>query len=58
MDLYIEKPDYDNIINHCIRKLEGIFYGDETKEKQALGLEYIGKSCVSEYFWLYLYIIE
>ncbi len=38
MNIYIEKKEYDEIINHCKRKLNGTFYSDETKEKQAFGV--------------------
>lgn len=37
MKIYIDKKDYNKIINHCVRKLNGDFYNDETKEKQAFG---------------------
>ena len=37
MKLYIKNKDYENIIAHCIRKLEKKYYDDETKEQQAFG---------------------
>lgn len=38
MKLYIKRKDYDNIIDHCVRKLNSIFYDDETHERQAFGV--------------------
>ena len=34
----IEKNHYDNIIEHCVRKLNEDYYDDETKEQQAFGV--------------------
>ena len=38
MKLYIKDEDYENIITHCMRKLDGIYYDNETKEQQAFGV--------------------
>ena len=38
MKLYIKPKDYENIITHCMRKLNEIYYEDETKEQQAFGV--------------------
>lgn len=38
MNLYISEENYEKIINHCIRKLNKIYYEDETKEQQAFGV--------------------
>lgn len=38
MNIYIKKDDYNNIMNHCIRKLKGNYLSDETKERQAFGI--------------------
>ena len=38
MKLNIKEEDYDKIINHCKRKLNQIYYDDETKEQQAFGV--------------------
>lgn len=56
MKLLMTENDYEKIINHCKRKLDGIFNEDETKENQAFGA-IVGKKvkdgyCVTEVIYL------
>ena len=48
MKIYIKKELYENIINHCLRKLSLDFFDDETKEQQAFG-GIIGKKDGDDY---------
>lgn len=38
MKIYFKEKFYNEIINHCVRKLNGEFLEDETKERQAFGV--------------------
>lgn len=38
MNLYISKKNYSTIIDHCVRKLNAVFFDDETRERQAFGI--------------------